>query len=102
MKTEPMRPRAVLLALALSITAACATVVDPREDLRMEAEVKARLVAAKDANLTRLGVVSNQAVIHLSGAVESQEQRAQAESVAREVPGVRRVVNSLEVRPPAR
>jgi hyperosmotically inducible periplasmic protein len=97
-----VRPRRVLLAVALAATAACATAVDPREDLRMEAEVKARLVGEKDANLTRLGVVSNQAVIHLSGTVESAEQRARAESVAREVRGVRRVVNSLEVRPPAR
>ncbi len=97
-----MGPRRVVLLLALVLTAACATAVDPREDLRMEAEVKARLVAEKDANLTRLGVVANQGVIQLSGAVESPEERARAEAVAREVRGVRRVVNTLEVRRPAR
>ena len=96
-----MRSRRVLLILALAVTA-CASAVDPREDLRMEAEVKARLVAEKDANLTRLGVVSNQGVIQLSGTVESPEQRARAEAVAREVRGVRRVMNGLEVRAPAR
>ncbi len=35
--------------------------LDPWEDARIEAEVKARLVREKAANLTRLGVVSSQA-----------------------------------------
>ena len=90
--------QAVLAAwVALAAAAGCAT-VDPLEDLRMEAEVKARLAARKDANLTRLGVVSRHAVISLTGTVESSEQRAQAEEIARGVPGVQRVVNSLELR----
>jgi len=90
--------QAVLAAwVALAAAAGCAT-VDPLEDLRMEAEVKARLAARKDANLTRLGVVSRRAVISLTGTVESSEQRAQAEEIARGVPGVQRVVNSLELR----
>ena len=97
-----MRVRSLLLATLLMVVAGCATVVDPQEDLRLEAEVKARLVAQKDANLTRLGVVSRQATVHLSGAVESGDQKARAEDVARSVRGVRRVVSSLEIRPAAR
>jgi hyperosmotically inducible periplasmic protein len=94
-----MRARLSFLAgLALAVVAGCAT-VDPREDLRIEAEVKARLVAEKGANLTRLGVVSTNGTVYLSGAVEAPEPRAQAETLAREVRGVRRVVNTLEVRP---
>lgn len=101
-----MRPwrwrRAVLpAALLLLATAGCAT-VDPLEDLRMEAEIKARLAAQKDANLTRVGVVSRGATIHLTGTVESSEQRARAESLARDVRGVLRVENALEVRAPSR
>jgi osmotically-inducible protein OsmY len=76
--------------------------VDPLEDLRIEAEVKARLAAQKGANLTRLGVVSREAEIQLTGTVESADQRAQAESLALGVRGVRRVINSLEVKAPAR
>jgi len=91
------RSALVAAAVAIATVGGCAT-IDPLEDLRMEQEVKARLAARKDANLTRLGVVSDRAVIRLSGTVESPEQRAQAEEIARGVPGVQRVVNSLEVR----
>ena len=80
----------------MAAVAGCAT-VDRTEDMRIESEVKARLVAEKDANLTRLGVLSSNAVVYLSGSVESSGQRAQAEAVARGVPGVRRVVNTLQV-----
>jgi hyperosmotically inducible periplasmic protein len=75
----------------------CAS-VDPLEDMRIDAEVKARLVAEKGANLTRIGVSSTHAVVHLTGAVESADQKAQAEALAQTVGGVRRVVNTLEVR----
>ncbi len=89
-----------LLILAASL-GACAT-VDRTEDLRIESEVKARLVAEKDANLTRLGVLSTNATVYLSGAVLSPEQRVQAEAVARGVRGVRRVVNTVDVSPTPR
>jgi osmotically-inducible protein OsmY len=78
-------------------TSACAT-LNPLEDTRIEAEVKARLVAERDANLTRLGVMSSGGTVHLTGAVESEEQKARAETLARDVRGVRGVVNGLEVR----
>ena len=92
--------RAVWLASAVTL-GGCAT-VDRTEDLRIESEVKARLVAEKDANLTRLGVLSSNANVYLSGTVESAEQRAQAASLAKGVRGVRRVVNTLEVGPAPR
>jgi osmotically-inducible protein OsmY len=71
--------------------------VAPPDDVRIEAEIKARLVAEKRANLTRLGVSSTRGVVSLSGHVLSDEQRALAEEIAREVAGVRRVVNTVEV-----
>lgn len=92
---------ALLLAIVTLACGACAT-VDPGEDLRVEAEVKARFVAEKDANLTRLGVVSTNGNVHLSGTVESAAQGARAVELAREVRGVRRVVNTLEVQPAPR
>jgi hyperosmotically inducible protein len=91
----------MLLTVLSGALAACAT-VDRTEDMRIESEVKARLVAEKDANLTRLGVVSSDATVYLSGAVASREQRAQAEALARGVRGVRRVVNTVEVVTPPR
>jgi hyperosmotically inducible protein len=90
----------VLLILAVAV-GSCAT-VDRVEDLRIESEVKARLVAEKDANLTRLGVLSSNATVYLSGTVASPEQRAQAAALAKSVRGVRRVVNTVEVGPAPR
>ena len=87
-----------LLALAVALALAGCARFDPLEDTRIEQEVKARLVAQKDANLTRLGVVSSQGTVYLSGNVESSEERAQAAAVARGVRGVSRVVNTVEVR----
>ena len=92
-----MRARvAAVLLLSVLAVGGCAT-VDPWDDTRIEAEVKSRLVAQKDANLTRLGVVSSDATVYLSGTVASAEQE-KAESIAREVRGVKRVVNTLHVR----
>jgi osmotically-inducible protein OsmY len=89
--------RGLVVAGVLLALAGCAT-FDPLEDTRIESEVKARLVAEKDANLTRLGVVSREGTVTLSGAVASRQQRARAEDLARGVPGVTRVVNMLDVR----
>jgi osmotically-inducible protein OsmY len=86
-----------LLALALGM-GGCAT-MDPHQDVRIEAEVKARLVGEKSANLTRVGVLSTNGAVYLSGAVESAEARARAATLAGGVPGVARVVNTLDVRP---
>ena len=91
------RTSAVLLLLAALVVGGCAT-FDPLEDTRIEAEVKARLVGEKAANLTRVGVESREATVRLSGTVGSEEQRARAETLTREVAGVRGVVNTLAVR----
>ena len=85
-----------MLAGLIVTVAGCAT-VDRTEDMRIESEVKARLVAEKDANPTRLGVTRTGAVVYLSGSVTSPDQRQRAETVARDVTGVRRVVNMLEI-----
>jgi hyperosmotically inducible periplasmic protein len=76
--------------------------MDPREDTRIEAEVKAQLVAEKTANLTRVGVMSSNGAVYLTGTVASAEQRAQAEVLTKGVRGVQRVVNRLDLRPEAR
>jgi hyperosmotically inducible periplasmic protein len=88
---------AIFLSLALAF-AGCASVANPWDDARIEAEVKSRLVAQKNANLTRLGVVSNDYTVYLSGTVASAEQKALAESIATGVKGVKRVINTLHVR----
>ena len=66
--------RVAVLMLVIAVLSACAT-VDPWTDTRIESEVKARLVAEHDANLTRLGVVSRERTVYLSGMVESDQQK---------------------------
>ena len=88
----------VIIVLAL-LLGSCAT-TSPWTDARIESEVKARLVAETDANLTRLGVVSRRAVVYLSGDVTSVEQKERAGTVAASVGGVQRVVNGVAVRAP--
>ena len=90
--------RALMLTAFASALGGCAN-IDRTEDLRIESEVKARLVAEKDANLTPLGVLSSNATVYLSGTVASPGQRAQAASLARGVRGVRRVVKHRGNRP---
>jgi osmotically-inducible protein OsmY len=90
--------RILLLAILLAAVGGCAT-FDPWEDARIEAELKARLVREKTANLTRPGLLSNQATVYLSRTVEPADHRLLAETLAKSVNGVRRVVNTLDVRP---
>lgn len=90
------RLAAIALAAGL-VLSGCAT-IDPWHDARIESEVKARLVAEKDVDLTRLGVVSRKSIVYLTGHVESPTERERAQQVAAGVPGVQRVVNALDVR----
>ena len=92
------RLSALALIVIVAVGSGCAS-RDPWQDARIESEVKARLVEEKSANLTRLGVVSRQAVVRLTGTVSSEEQKALAERVAKSVGGVRRIENALDVRP---
>lgn len=95
---RPWRPHGALLIVSLLLTVGGCATIDPLEDTRIEAEVKARLVAERDANLTRLGVVSSGGTVYLTGTVESADQKARAQTLASGVRGVRRVVNTLDVR----
>ena len=67
------------------------------DDTAVTASVKAKLVADKPANLTRVDVDTNQGTVYLNGTVDSPEQRARAEQLAWQSKGVKAVVNNLQV-----
>jgi hyperosmotically inducible periplasmic protein len=67
------------------------------DDTNVTAAVKAQLGQDKLSTLTRIDVDTNDGVVALNGTVESAEQRARAEQLARKVNGVKRVVNNLQV-----
>jgi osmotically-inducible protein OsmY len=67
------------------------------DDSNTTAAVKAQLAQDKVSTLTRIDVDTNGGVVALNGTVESAEQRARAEQIARGVGGVKRVINNLQV-----
>ena len=67
------------------------------DDATITAAVKAKLVGEKTANLTRIDVETTNQVVTLNGIVESVDQKAKAEQLARQVGGVKSVNNNLQV-----
>ncbi len=67
------------------------------DDSAITASVKAKLVADKATNFTRVNVDTTNKVVSLNGVVESPDQKARAEQLAMQVSGVRRVENNLQV-----
>jgi hyperosmotically inducible periplasmic protein len=91
----------LLLALLLSSTG-CTTLTGESagqyvDDSTITASVKAKLVAEKAANLTRVDVDTTNQIVSLNGVVESSEQKQRAEQLAKQVSGVKRVQNNLQV-----
>jgi hyperosmotically inducible periplasmic protein len=92
---------AMLLVLVMA-TAACESMTGKSagtnvDDATITASVKSKLVADKAANLTRVDVDTNSGTVYLNGTVESPEQKARAEQLARQAQGVKSVVNNLQV-----
>ena len=67
------------------------------DDASLTASVKSTLVADKAANLTRIDVDTNNGVVSLNGVVESAQQKARAEELARRVNGVKGINNNLQI-----
>ena len=67
------------------------------DDANTTTAVKAQLAREKASTLTRIDVDTTGGVVSLNGTVESAEQRARAEQVARGVSSVKKVVNNLQV-----
>jgi hyperosmotically inducible periplasmic protein len=67
------------------------------DDTTITASVKAKLIGEKTANLTRIDVDTTNQVVTLNGIVESPDQKAKAEQLARQVDGVKGVKNNLQV-----
>lgn len=88
--------------LLLTTVAGCASLTgetarENLDDAAITAAVKAKLAAEKASILTRIGVETVQGTVHLSGIVETTALRERAAATARQVQGVRAVVNKLKV-----
>ncbi len=69
-------------------------------DLEITAQVKAKLASdIGPSSVTNISVNSTNSVVTLSGQVDSASVKAKAVSIAKEIPKVVRVVDSLQVTP---
>ena len=84
-----------LLAGCTSLTGETAR--EHLDDTAITAAVKSKLAAEKVSTLTRIGVDTVQGTVYLTGIVETPALKARAGEIARQVQGVRGVVNNLKV-----
>lgn len=87
-------------ALALVLVAGCAstqTVGEEIDDAMITTKIEGKLAANPDVSAFNVDVDTNEGVVRLSGTVEKPEARAEAEKLARDTEGVRRVINDIQV-----
>jgi len=103
MDTTLRRSGTVLTVLAvMMVLAACQsttgkTLGENIDDAGITTAVKAKLAAEKVSTLTRIDVDTNQGVVALNGTVKTVEDKVRPEQIARQVKGVRDVVNNLRI-----
>jgi osmotically-inducible protein OsmY len=93
---------AVLLVVFTALSA-CTTTQSPGEqidDSGIHAAVKTKLTADRFSNLVNVDVNVTNGVVTLAGEVPNAKVKSEAESEARSVSGVKRVVNNLQVASP--
>lgn len=100
----PLSRAVVTVVAVLALSVGCQSMTGKTagtnvDDTAITASVKAKLVADKPTNLTRVDVDTNHATVYLNGSVESAEQKARAEQLAWQASGVKSVVNNLQVVP---
>jgi hyperosmotically inducible protein len=89
---------AVLVALLAGCTAMTGkTMGENVDDVSITAAVKTKLAAEKVATLTKVDVDTNRGTVYLNGTVDNAAMKARAAELARQVNGVREVVNNLRV-----
>jgi len=66
-------------------------------DASISTAVQSKLTGDRVSNFTRVDVDTERGIVNLSGVVQSAEQKARASELARQVNGVKRVNNNLQV-----
>jgi hyperosmotically inducible protein len=90
------------LVVLLAVTAGCTAMTGKStgqnvDDASITASVKTKLAAEKVATLTKVDVDTNKGTVYLTGNVENATVKERATELARQVGGVRDVVNNLKV-----
>jgi osmotically-inducible protein OsmY len=66
-------------------------------DTKITASVQSKLTADRVSNFSRVDVDTERGVVNLSGVVPSADQKSRAEELARQVNGVTRINNNLQI-----
>ena len=90
------------LVMILAVTAGCTSMTGKSastnvDDASITASVKTKLAAEKMATLTKVDVDTNKGTVYLTGNVENATIKERATEIARQVAGVREVVNNLKI-----
>ncbi|HXH85136.1 MAG TPA: BON domain-containing protein [Candidatus Tectomicrobia bacterium] len=96
MRTRLAAVLAALLLVAQGCSLAGRSVQQYVDDQTITGRVKIKLAGLRASHLTRVNVDTFDGVVYLSGTVDSPADKSDAEVAARQVPGVRQVVNDLQ------
>ena len=94
MKRKFHFPNVVVLAMILSLGVGCAKKLD---DAKMSSDIQSRFSQDSGLSSKQLTVQANNGVVTLSGTVDNAAQRDAATRQAAAVPGVKTVINNLQV-----
>lgn len=98
------RVHLILLGLVLAILSACAPSATHRgtgeyiDDAAITTRVKSAFAADPQVKATEVQVETYKGTVQLSGFVDSSESAARAAQLARDIPGVRQVQNSMVIK----
>jgi osmotically-inducible protein OsmY len=101
-RTRGLLTLAVSMTLALLFAACSTTQTAGRQidDTSIHAAVKAKLTADRFSNIVNIDINVTNGIVTLAGEVPNAAVKADAQSEARMVSGVVRVINNLQVKSP--
>ena len=87
----------IVVVGAIAVSAQQRSVGQVIDDTTLTTEIKAKLTADALSNLTKIGVLTRDGVVTLTGDVDSLERKARAVQIASSVRGVRQIVDNVQV-----
>jgi hyperosmotically inducible protein len=88
---------ALLFGLGACQSTTGKTAGETMTDTKITAAVQTKLTGDRVANFTRVDVDTERGVVNLSGVVPSADQKTRAEELTRQVNGVTRINNNLQI-----
>ena len=89
----------IFLTVAAVLVSLCACNSQALDDAAITAKVKAKLAADSQTSAIKIGVETQDSVVTLTGTVPTEQEKDKAKELAEGEPGVKRVVNNINVDP---